>query len=42
LRGKETLIEQLFREIVRREMTPNERRVLLPKPNKNKKTRKPK
>jgi hypothetical protein len=29
LRGKKTPIEQIFREIVGREMTPNERRVLL-------------
>ena len=40
-RSKKTPIEQMFREIVRREMTPNERHVLLPKRKKRKKIRKP-
>jgi hypothetical protein len=40
LRGKKTPIEQMFREIVGREMTPNERRALLRTPKKKKKTSK--
>jgi hypothetical protein len=40
LRGKKTPIEQMFREIVGREMTPNERRVLLRTARKKKKNSK--
>jgi hypothetical protein len=40
LRGKKTLIEQMFRKIVGREMTTNERHVLLPVARKKKKARK--
>jgi len=40
--GKKTPIEKIFREIAKREMTPNERRALLPGPKKKRKLRRPK
>jgi hypothetical protein len=40
--GKKTPIEQIFREIAKREMTPNERTALLPGPKKRRKLRRPK
>jgi hypothetical protein len=37
---KEAPIERIFRDVVRREMTPNERQVLIPKPKKKQKAAK--
>ena len=40
--GKKTPIEKIFRELAKREMTPNEPRALLPSPKKKRKLRRPK
>jgi hypothetical protein len=37
LRKTETPIERIFYDVVKREMTPEERRILLPPPNKTRK-----
>jgi hypothetical protein len=38
LKRKETPIEEIFSELMKRKMTPSERRILLPKPKRRKRS----